>query len=74
MSNFEQTVIAEDGSTVVVGVRKPTNQEMKDADIYRAKAWNKAVKEGVMTKAEVEQVMLDNKLQTMIMEVMEVMV
>ena len=62
MSNFEQTVIAEDGSTVVVGVRKPTNQEMKDADIYRAKAWNKAFKEGVMTKAEVEQVMLDRGL------------
>ena len=59
MSNFEQTVISADGSTVRVGVRKPTNQEMKDADIYRAKAWNDAFKEGVMTKAEVDQVMKD---------------
>lgn len=62
MSNYEQTVIAEDGSTVVVAVRRPTNQEMKDADIYRAKAWNKAFKQGVMTKAEVEQVMRDRGL------------
>jgi hypothetical protein len=59
MSNFEQTIISADGSTVRVGVKKPTNQEMKDADIYRAKAWNKAFKEGVMTKAEVDQVMKD---------------
>ncbi len=62
MSDNTQLVIAEDGSTITVGVRKPTNKELKEADIYRAKAWNKAFKEGVMTKAEVDQVMRDRGL------------
>ena len=62
MSDFQQVVVNEDGQTVIVGVRRPTNQEMKEADIYRAKAWNKAFREGVMMKAEVDQVMQDRGL------------
>ena len=59
MSKFKETIIAEDGQTVIVTVKKPTNEVLKDADIYKAKAWNKAFKEGVMTKAEVEKVMVE---------------
>jgi hypothetical protein len=62
MSDFEQVIVNEEGQTVTVGVRKPKNQEMKEADIHRAKAWNKAFKEGVMMKAEVDQVMRDRGL------------
>ena len=57
MSNFTQTVVDQDGNTIVVTVNKPTNEDIKAADIERAKAWNVAFKEGVMTKAEVEKVM-----------------
>lgn len=59
MSNFQETVTAEDGQQIVVVVKKPTNDQLKQADIHKAKAWNKAFKEGVMTKAEVEKIMVD---------------
>ena len=59
MSNFQETVTTEDGQQIVVVVKKPTNDQLKQADIHKAKAWNKAFKEGVMTKAEVEKIMVD---------------
>ena len=59
MSNFQETVTNEDGQQIVVVVKKPTNDQLKQADIHKAKAWNKAFKEGVMTKAEVEKIMVD---------------
>ena len=59
MNDIKETVIAEDGQTVIVSVRKPTNEELKEADIHKAKAWNKAFREGVMTKAEVEKIMVE---------------
>lgn len=59
MSKFQETVTTEDGQQIVVVVKKPTNDQLKQADIHKAKAWNKAFKEGVMTKAEVEKIMVD---------------
>ena len=59
MSNFQETVTNEDGQQIVVVVKKPTNDQLKQADIHKAKAWNKAFKEGVMTKAEVEKIMVE---------------
>lgn len=57
MANFEQMVTKENGEVVIVVVKRPTNQQLKDADIQKAKVWNKAFKEGVMTKNEVEKLM-----------------
>jgi hypothetical protein len=62
MSNLQKTVTVEAGYDMIVGIKQPTNQQLKDADIQRAKVWNKAFKEGVMTKAEVDKVMRDRGL------------
>ena len=59
MSKFSETVTNEDGQQIVVVVKKPTNEQLKEADIHKAKAWNKAFREGVMTKAEVEKIMVE---------------
>tara|TARA_A100001515_G_scaffold144720_2_gene149714 strand:+ start:2405 stop:3289 length:885 start_codon:yes stop_codon:yes gene_type:complete len=59
MSKFQEAVVTEDGSTINVVVKKPTNDQLKEADIHKAKAWNKAFREGVMTKAEVEKIMVE---------------
>lgn len=58
MSDFKKMITKENGDQVTVVVRKPTNQQLKDADIQRAKTWNKAFKEGVLTKSEVEKLMI----------------
>ena len=62
MSKYTGKVTVEQGYDITVEVKKPTNQQLKDADIQRAKAWNKAFKEGVMTKAEIDKVMRDRGL------------
>ena len=63
MSNkFQRVVTLANAETITISVRKPTNEQLKEADIYRAKAWNKAFKEGVMTKNEVEGLMVKRGL------------
>lgn len=59
MPNFQRKVTLENGTVITVGVRKPTNDQLKEADVQKAKAWNKAFKEGVMTKNEVEKIMIE---------------
>lgn len=59
MPNFQRKVTLENGEVITVAVRRPTNDQLKEADIQRAKAWNKAFKEGVMTKNEVEKIMIE---------------
>ena len=59
---FQKTIVLENAETVTVTIKKPTNEQLKEADIYRAKAWNKAFKEGVMTKGEVEGMMVERGL------------
>ena len=54
---FEQEFINEAGETVKIYVDRPDNDSIKEADIHRAKIWNKAFKEGVLTKKEVESAM-----------------
>jgi len=62
MSKFTRRVTVEEGYDITIQIKKPTNQQLKEADIQRAKAWNKAFKEGVMTKAEIDKVMRDRGL------------
>ena len=52
-------VTLEDGSVREIYVKQPTNDDIKDADIHKAKIWNKAFKEGVLTKKEVQAMMKD---------------
>jgi hypothetical protein len=61
-NKFEDSVILEDGTTVKVYVKKPDNDSVKAADRYRAKAWNDAFKDGVLTKKEVHKIMKDRNL------------
>lgn len=58
MSSFQKNIVKENGDEVTIVIRRPTNQQLKDADIQKAKVWNKAFKEGVMTKSEVEKLMI----------------
>ena len=82
MSNkpFEQEITLEDGTTTTIYVKAPSNDAIKEADIHRAKIWNKAFKEGVLTKAEVKEVMRnrgiwddekEDKEQTLSKEILE---
>ena len=61
-NKFEDSVVLEDGTTVKVYVKKPDNDSVKAADRYRAKAWNDAFKDGVLTKKEVHKVMKERDL------------
>ena len=56
-NKFEDSVVLEDGTTVKVHVKKPDNDSIKNADRYRAKSWNEAFKDGVLTKKEVHEIM-----------------
>ncbi len=56
-NKFEDSVILEDGTTVKVYVKKPDNDSVKVADRHRAKTWNEAFKDGVLTKKEVHGMM-----------------
>ena len=55
----EAEVTFEDESVRKIYVKQPTNDDIKDADIHKAKIWNKAFKEGVLTKKEVQKMMRD---------------
>lgn len=57
MPKFTKEVTLEGGETVSICTKRPDNDSIKDADIHRAKIWNKAFKEGVLTKKEVEEAM-----------------
>tara|TARA_A100001201_G_scaffold23144_2_gene26164 strand:+ start:850 stop:1743 length:894 start_codon:yes stop_codon:yes gene_type:complete len=57
MPKFSKDVTLENGQTITIYVKRPDNDSIKDADIHRAKIWNKAFKEGVLTKKEVEEAM-----------------
>ena len=56
-NKFEDLVVLEDGTTVKVYVKKPDNDSVKAADRCRAKCWNDAFKDGVLTKKEVHGIM-----------------
>ena len=57
MSKFTKDVTLANGQTLTIYTKRPDNDSIKDADIHRAKIWNKAFKEGVLTKKEVEEAM-----------------
>ena len=53
MSRYRREFENENGENKTIYVKRPDNDSIKEADIHRAKVWNKAFKEGVMTKKEV---------------------
>ena len=61
-NKFEDSVILEDGTMTKVYVKKPDNDSVKVADRHRAKTWNEAFKDGVLTKKEVHQIMRERDI------------
>ena len=59
--NVDVKVKKEDGSeeTVAIYVVRPNNNTIKNADRYRAKAWNQCITDGVLTKKELGKLMRD---------------
>lgn len=62
MSKYKREYIDENDVTRVIFVKRPDNDSIKEADIHRAKIWNKAFKAGVLTKKEVEAAMKERGL------------
>lgn len=64
MSNkrFEEEVTLEDGEVTKIYVKAPDNESIKAADRHRAKAWNEAFKEGVLTRKEVRSLMRERDI------------
>lgn len=56
MINQEQEVTI-DGQKVTVYVTKPSNEVISNADMYRAKIWNKCIRDGIITKKELKALM-----------------
>ncbi len=56
-NKYEETVMLDDGTEVKVYVKQPDNESIKSADRHRAKAWNLAFQDGVLTRKEVETMM-----------------
>ena len=54
-------VTKEDGSKqeVTIYVIRPTNNTIKNADRYRAKTWNQCVMDNILTKKELNKIMID---------------
>tara|TARA_B100000676_G_C18065451_1_gene840674 strand:- start:1650 stop:2522 length:873 start_codon:yes stop_codon:yes gene_type:complete len=59
MSDYKETVTLESGESFEIYIKKPTNSMLNKAERHKAKVWNEAFKEGVMTKKEVQQIMED---------------
>lgn len=62
MNKFRREYIDENDNKKVIFVKRPDNDSIKEADIHRAKIWNKAFKAGVLTKKEVEAAMKERGL------------
>jgi len=58
-SVYEQTVTLKSGEEVNIYIKKPNNAILNKAERHKAKAWNDAFKDGVLTKKEVHQMMVD---------------
>ena len=56
MINQEQEVTI-DGQKVTIYVTKPSNEVISNADMYRAKIWNKCIRDGIITKKELKALM-----------------
>lgn len=56
MTRKEQEVTV-DGKKVTVYVTKPSNEIISNADMYRAKIWNKCIRDGIITKKELKALM-----------------
>lgn len=54
----------DDGSykDVEIVVRRPNNATISAADRYRAKVWNQCIKDGIMTRKQVERFLKDNDI------------
>ena len=59
MSDYRETVTLETGESFEIYIKKPTNSTLNKAERHKAKVWNEAFKDGVMTKKEVQQIMED---------------
>jgi len=53
----EKEVTLENGDKVAIYVKKPTNDVISAADMYRAKVWNNCITDGVITKKELSVLM-----------------
>ena len=62
MSKYKREYLDENDVARVIFVKRPNNDSIKEADIHRAKIWNKAFKAGVLTKKEVEAAMKERGL------------
>lgn len=47
---------------VKIYVVRPNNEQIKNADRYRAKTWNQCIMEGILTRKEVEKLMIQRGL------------
>tara|TARA_B100001094_G_scaffold175162_1_gene169356 strand:+ start:5217 stop:6065 length:849 start_codon:yes stop_codon:yes gene_type:complete len=56
MTRKEQEVTV-DGKKVTVYVTKPSNEIISNADMYRAKIWNKCIRDEIITKKELKVLM-----------------
>ena len=59
---FEEEITLEDGDVAKIYVKAPDNESIKAADRHRAKAWNEAFKEGVLTRKEVKSLMRERDI------------
>ena len=56
MTRKEQEVTV-DGNKLTIYVIKPSNETISNADMYRAKIWNKCIRDGIITKKELKALM-----------------
>lgn len=54
-------IVKEDNSkeTVTIYVTRPTNNTIKNADRYRAKTWNQCIMDGILTKKELNKILIE---------------
>lgn len=62
--NAEVTISKEDGSEEIVKIYvvRPNNNTIKNADRYRAKAWNQCIADGILTKKELGKILRDRNI------------
>jgi len=53
----EEKEVTVDGKKITVYVKKPSNEDISNADMHRARVWNKCIREGIITKKELKSLM-----------------
>ena len=57
MIKQEQDVEMKNGEKISIYVRKPSNEDISNADMHRARIWNKCIRDEIITKKELSVLM-----------------